>query len=70
MSTRAIMRNSSPEKWLELPMPADANVSWPGRAFARAMSSFTLCTGTDGWMTRMFGAVDIWTTGAKSLSVS
>jgi hypothetical protein len=53
---------------LELPVPAEAMVSLPGSAFARATSSATVFIGAPGLTTRMKGVDAIETTGAKSLS--
>src|SRR4030095_15339903 len=41
MSMPAIDLNISPERWLELPLPAEANVSVPDFALASAISSLT-----------------------------
>jgi hypothetical protein len=34
MSTPAMILNSSPERWFELPMPEEPKMSLPGFAFA------------------------------------
>src|SRR5215203_2870771 len=39
---------STPDKCCELPLPEVAYVICPGRAFANAINSLTLRTGTDG----------------------
>ncbi len=58
---------SSPTRWFELPVPAEAIVSLPGSAFARATSSASVF-GPAGFTTRMKGVEAIEITGAKSLS--
>ncbi len=59
MSTPAIDLKSSPDRWVELPAPDDANVSDPGFAFASCTSSATLRAGTCGFTTRMFVISDV-----------
>jgi len=49
-----------------LPGPPEPKVSWPGRAFASAMSSFTDFTGTDGRTTNSNGEDVMSVIGAKS----
>jgi len=49
-----------------LPGPPEPKVSWPGRAFASAMSSFTDFTGTDGRTTNSNGEDVTSVIGAKS----
>ena len=48
------------------PVPAEANSSVPGRAFANAISSLTLRGGRERLPSRMFGSDTYWLTGAKS----
>ena len=40
ISIPAACLNTSPAKWVPLPTPAEARLSWPGFDLARAMSSF------------------------------
>ena len=61
---------SSPDKCGELPLPPEAKLSEFGFAFARATSSFTDFTGTEGCTTRMLGCDTTSDTGEKSLTVS
>ena len=49
--TPARCSNSAAAKCCELPAPAMPQFSAPGLALARAISSATLRTGTDGWTT-------------------
>ena len=51
-------------------MPAEAKVSSPRRVFASAINSFTERAGTDGCTARIFGAMVVWLTGAKSFTTS
>jgi hypothetical protein len=61
----AIDWKSSPTRWFELPVPADAIVSLPGSAFARVTSSPSVF-GPLGCTTRMKGVEATEATGAKS----
>jgi hypothetical protein len=51
-------------------MPPVAKLSWPGRDFASAITSFSDLTGTDGLTTMSSGLCTTRTTVAKSLSGS
>ena len=51
MSIPAIDFNSSAPSWVGVPAPPDAKLSAPGFAFANAMSSLMLVTGTAGGTT-------------------
>ncbi len=68
--TPAIALNSSPDKCGAVPVPAEAKFNWPGRLFARAMSSFTDLAGTDGCTTSTLGAAVVSAIGAKSRTKS
>src|SRR6185436_3181520 len=46
--TPVIERNSSPERWVMVPVPADATLMAPGLALASALKSFTVLSGIDG----------------------
>ncbi len=50
-----------------MPLPDEAKSSPPGVAFASAITSATVLTGTDGVTTRMFGTSEARNTGWKSL---
>ena len=60
----------SPARCPVEPMPAVAQPSWPGRALAKATSSFTVFTGTDGCTTSTCGAFEVPITGVKSRKMS
>ena len=42
MSTLAIDANSSPARWIDVPLPAEAKVTLPGSALACAITSATV----------------------------
>ena len=65
-STPAIDLNSSPVRWVALPMPLEAKLSWPGRCFASAMSSIIDFTGIEGCTTSTCEDAPVSVTGAKS----
>ena len=44
--------NSTPARWFALPLPEEPKVTSPGRDRASAMNSFSVFTGTDGWVDR------------------
>jgi hypothetical protein len=52
------------------PLPADPKLSWPGFAFASAISSFTVLAGSDGCSTIMLGNEATSATADKSFSMS
>jgi hypothetical protein len=64
--TPAIILNSSPERWMELPVPDDAILILPGLALAWAMNSGTVLAGNEGFTSMIFGAVSRLATGAMS----
>ena len=68
MNVPVRLLNSSPVRWIEVPLPLEAMLSWPGRVFAYAMNSATLLTGSEGWTTITFGTAATLVTGTKSLS--
>src|SRR5258707_14006788 len=70
MLVRDSVLNISPDMCPIVPLPAEPKLSEPGRALARAISSFTEVAATDGWMTNMTGEESINETGAKSFSGS
>ena len=60
--------SSSPARWSELPWPVDEKLSWPGRAFTKAMYSLTVRGGSEGCTTRMCGVALTLVIGTKSRS--
>src|SRR6187455_3653010 len=46
--TPVIERNSSPDRWVMVPVPADATLIAPGLALASAIKSFIVLTGNVG----------------------
>ena len=68
--TPARCSNSAAAKCCELPAPAMPQFSAPGLALARAISSATLRTGTEGCTTRRHALSAISETGAKSRTTS
>ena len=58
--------SSTPERCDAEPLPAEANVSWPGRALASAISSATVLAGTAAFTRRTLGSVCSEDTGARS----
>ncbi|MNC96525.1 hypothetical protein D3C83_139220 [compost metagenome] len=52
MSMPAAALNISPPKCVELPVPAEVKLSWPGFALAIAIRSFTDFTSSDTGTTR------------------
>jgi hypothetical protein len=70
MLTPAASLNSSPVRWKTVPLPEEAIVSWPGFAFASAMSSLTEVAGTPGSTASTTGSEATTEIGAKSLTVS
>jgi hypothetical protein len=66
MLTLVIALNNSPAMWEMLPLPADAMLSFPGLAIAKAINSGTVFPGTDGWVTMTRGSRLILATGAMS----
>ena len=62
--------NSSPERWIEVPLPLDAKVSLPGSFFAASISSRTLLGGKEGAATSTLGTPATSETGAKSRTAS
>ena len=57
MSTLVIALNSSPERWIEVPLPDDAKLTVPGLALANSISSFTVLYGREGCDTSRFGTM-------------
>ena len=70
MSTPAMSLNSSPARCGAPPFDDEAKESLPGLAFACAISSATLRTGSPGVTTRISGTEAMFVTGAKSASAS
>ena len=71
MSTLAIEANSSPARWIEVPLPAEANVTLPGWALAWAITSATVLA--FDWatlVTSTLGTTASSETGAKFFSGS
>src|SRR5262249_6821927 len=60
-------RNISNDRCWSVPLPDDAMSTPSAAALARAMTSVTVFTGTDGVTTRMFGTSEMRATGSKSL---
>lgn len=58
--------NSSPVRWVLLPVPADAISTLPGFALASAMNSVAVRTGSEGWTTSISGTIDTSDVGVKS----
>src|SRR5262245_28581558 len=67
VSIAAAALNFSPPMCVELPSPADANVSLPGFALAASTSAWTVSYPRDGDVTRIFGVLARVATGVKSL---
>src|SRR6266705_219421 len=70
MSIPAMLFKSSTDICGEVPMPADAKLSWPGRCLAYAISSATDFTGSEGCTTSTFASDAACVIGAKSRSGS
>src|SRR5688572_20090336 len=68
--TPVIERNSSPDRWVMVPVPADATLMSPGLAFASATRSCTDLSGIDGCTITTIGVDAIMAIGTRSLSVS
>ena len=66
MFTPVIMLNSTSARWFELPTPAEAELSVPGRAFASASNSCTERAGSEGCTTKTLVIVTTRLTGARS----
>ena len=62
--------SSSPDRWLTVPLPAEAKVMLPGFAFASAMNSCRFFAGTAGFTTSTCGLPATRDTGAMSLMES
>src|SRR5688572_25156090 len=62
--------NSSPDRWIEVPLPLEAKLMVPGLDLATATSSGTVFAGTDGCATSTFGTPATSTIGAKSFAAS
>ena len=62
----AVCLKSSAPRCSEPPVPDDPCVSLPGLAFASAMKSLTLLTGTVGFAMKMMSLVASEPTGEKS----
>ena len=69
MSMPVIVLKSSPETWIDVPDPDEANVILPSR-LPRAMNSASVFAGTSLLMTSRLGVVASSVTGAKSLTMS
>src|SRR5512133_2995736 len=63
--TPAIVLKSSPERWIDVPLPDEPNDS--GDFFASSISSFTLDAGTDLFTTSRLGVDARKVIGVKSL---
>ncbi len=70
MSTLASCLNSSPDRCCDVPLPADANVSVPGFAFASAINSGTDFAGLFGGTISTLALVPISVIGTKLLTGS
>ena len=70
MSTPTMSLNSSPARCGAPPLEDEAKESRPGLAFACAISSAALRTGSPGVTTSIKGTDAILVTGAKSPSAS
>jgi hypothetical protein len=60
--------SSSIARCAVLPNPGEPKLICAGRARAKATSSFTFFTGSEGWTVRTFGIVTMRAIGAKSRS--
>ena len=67
MSICAVALKSSAAKCVPLPVPAELKLSWPGFAFASAISSCTLLTPSELGTTSTYGALQIAVIPARSL---
>ena len=70
MSIPVMLLSNSPARWLVEPLPDDPQNSVPGFALARATSSVTLPTPTDGCTASTIGTEAIRATGANALDGS
>jgi hypothetical protein len=68
--TCVMAANISTKRCPPEPLPAEAYASLSGLAFASAMRSFTVRTGSDGWTATMNGVLVTCVTGEKSRSGS
>ena len=66
MSTPVIILNSSPAKWLGVPLPADAKLILPRLALAWSMNSGSVLAGTDKFTSITCGWRMMLATGAMS----
>jgi hypothetical protein len=57
---------NSPARWLEVPVPAEAMVTLPGRALTSAMNSFTERAGIAWCTVSTSGTTDTSEVGARS----
>ena len=64
--TPVIAMNSSPERWMVVPLPADAKLTLPGLALAYSMNSATVLAGTEGCTSMTFGPFARPATGTMS----
>src|SRR5437762_1517924 len=69
-SIPAIDFNSSQPRWFGVPLPADAQLSCFGFAFARTINSFTFATGNSGLEKSIWGLTVPSDIGAKSVNES
>jgi hypothetical protein len=68
--TPVITLNSSPDKWIDVPLPLEAKLIAPGLSFASLINSATVFAGTEGCATSTFGTPATRMTGAKSFAAS
>ena len=61
---------SSPERWIEVPLPLEAKLISPDFVLSSSINSFTDLAGSDGCTTRTLGTAAISPMGTKSLAVS
>src|SRR6185503_2154372 len=64
--TPVIMLKSSADMWIEVPLPEEAKLIWPGLDLASAMNSLTVLAGTAGCTSMTFGTRATSATDAKS----
>ena len=62
--------SSSPDRWLDVPLPNEPKFSFPGLAFAKAISSRADFAGSSGLTTSRLGTDAVRVMGLKSLTAS
>ena len=68
--TPAMLSKSSVARWITLPCPEEAKLTWPGFDFASAMSSLMFFTGSEGFTTTSSGPCESWMIGVMSATGS